>query len=65
MNGDVVPAGKRCASTSNRNFRGRQGKGSRTHLVEPGDGGGRGAHRPDHRRARSCCERLIWTVHHA
>lgn len=35
MNGDQVPAGKRCASTSNRNFRGRQGKGSRTHLVGP------------------------------
>ena len=35
MNGDSVPVGKRCASTSNRNFRGRQGKGSRTHLVGP------------------------------
>jgi 3-isopropylmalate/(R)-2-methylmalate dehydratase large subunit len=35
MNGDSVPEGKRCASTSNRNFRGRQGKGSRTHLVGP------------------------------
>jgi 3-isopropylmalate/(R)-2-methylmalate dehydratase large subunit len=35
MNGDGVPAGKRCASTSNRNFRGRQGPGSRTHLVSP------------------------------
>ena len=35
MNGDAVPEGKRCASTSNRNFRGRQGKGSRTHLVGP------------------------------
>jgi 3-isopropylmalate/(R)-2-methylmalate dehydratase large subunit len=35
MNGDQVPEGKRCASTSNRNFRGRQGKGSRTHLVGP------------------------------
>jgi 3-isopropylmalate/(R)-2-methylmalate dehydratase large subunit len=35
MNGDIVPPGKRCASTSNRNFRGRQGKGSRTHLVSP------------------------------
>ena len=35
MNGDLVPAGKRCASTSNRNFRGRQGKGSRTHLMSP------------------------------
>jgi 3-isopropylmalate/(R)-2-methylmalate dehydratase large subunit len=34
-NGDQVPAGKRCASTSNRNFRGRQGPGSRTHLMSP------------------------------
>ena len=35
MNGDIVPPGERCASTSNRNFEGRQGKGSRTHLVSP------------------------------
>ncbi len=35
MNADQVPAGKRCASTSNRNFEGRQGNGSRTHLVSP------------------------------
>ncbi|MCO7126855.1 3-isopropylmalate dehydratase large subunit [Sporolactobacillus shoreicorticis] len=35
MNDDMVPAGKRCASTSNRNFEGRQGTGSRTHLVSP------------------------------
>jgi len=35
MNGDVVPPGMRCASTSNRNFEGRQGKGSRTHLMSP------------------------------
>ena len=35
MNGDLVPAGKRCASTSNRNFRGRQGRDSRTHLMSP------------------------------
>ena len=34
-NGDKVPAGERCASTSNRNFVGRQGPGSRTHLVSP------------------------------
>jgi 3-isopropylmalate/(R)-2-methylmalate dehydratase large subunit len=34
-NGDVVPAGKRCISTSNRNFEGRQGPGSRTHLGSP------------------------------
>jgi 3-isopropylmalate/(R)-2-methylmalate dehydratase large subunit len=35
MNGDLVDSGKRCASTSNRNFRGRQGLGSRTHLMSP------------------------------
>lgn len=35
MNGDLVGQGKRCASTSNRNFVGRQGTGSRTHLVSP------------------------------
>ena len=35
MNGDIIPAGMRCASTSNRNFEGRQGKGSRTHLMSP------------------------------
>ncbi|PWJ16208.1 3-isopropylmalate dehydratase large subunit [Jannaschia seohaensis] len=35
MNGDSVAAGERCASTTNRNFRGRQGKGARTHLMSP------------------------------
>lgn len=35
MNGDMLSAGERSASTSNRNFRGRQGLGSRTHLVSP------------------------------
>ncbi|MCY8810298.1 3-isopropylmalate dehydratase large subunit [Bacillus atrophaeus] len=35
MNNDVVPEGERCASTSNRNFEGRQGKGAKTHLVSP------------------------------
>jgi 3-isopropylmalate/(R)-2-methylmalate dehydratase large subunit len=35
MNYDVLPSGERCASTSNRNFEGRQGKGGRTHLVSP------------------------------
>ncbi|MBV8168015.1 MAG: 3-isopropylmalate dehydratase large subunit, partial [Alphaproteobacteria bacterium] len=35
MNGDLVAAGQRCASTSNRNFEGRQGQGARTHLMSP------------------------------
>jgi 3-isopropylmalate/(R)-2-methylmalate dehydratase large subunit len=35
MNGDRLGEGERCASTSNRNFEGRQGKGGRTHLVSP------------------------------
>ncbi|HYC38233.1 MAG TPA: 3-isopropylmalate dehydratase large subunit [Usitatibacter sp.] len=35
MNGDLVAAGERCASTSNRNFEGRQGRGARTHLMSP------------------------------
>lgn len=35
MNPDQVPQGEHCASTSNRNFEGRQGKGARTHLVSP------------------------------
>jgi 3-isopropylmalate/(R)-2-methylmalate dehydratase large subunit len=35
INGDQVPRGQRCASTTNRNFRGRQGVGARTHLMSP------------------------------
>jgi 3-isopropylmalate/(R)-2-methylmalate dehydratase large subunit len=35
MNPDKLSEGERCASTSNRNFEGRQGKGGRTHLVSP------------------------------
>ncbi|WP_396911572.1 3-isopropylmalate dehydratase large subunit [Mycolicibacterium sp.] len=39
MNGDIVEPGKRSASTSNRNFRNRQGPGARTHLVSPSTAG--------------------------
>ncbi len=35
MNGDIVPPGERCASTTNRNFKGRQGPKARTHLMSP------------------------------
>jgi 3-isopropylmalate/(R)-2-methylmalate dehydratase large subunit len=35
MNGDLVGPGERCASTTNRNFKGRQGKDARTHLMSP------------------------------
>ncbi|MCC2664835.1 MAG: hypothetical protein K0S35_2757 [Geminicoccaceae bacterium] len=35
MNPDQLRPGERCASTSNRNFEGRQGKGGRTHLMSP------------------------------
>jgi 3-isopropylmalate/(R)-2-methylmalate dehydratase large subunit len=35
MNDDKLVSGDRCASTSNRNFEGRQGRGARTHLVSP------------------------------
>jgi 3-isopropylmalate/(R)-2-methylmalate dehydratase large subunit len=35
INGELVAPGERCASTTNRNFRGRQGPGARTHLMSP------------------------------
>jgi 3-isopropylmalate/(R)-2-methylmalate dehydratase large subunit len=35
MNGDLLQPGERSASTTNRNFKGRQGPGSRTHLMSP------------------------------
>jgi 3-isopropylmalate/(R)-2-methylmalate dehydratase large subunit len=35
MNGDLAAPGERCASSTNRNFKGRQGRGARTHLMSP------------------------------
>ena len=40
MNPDTLKPGERCASTSNRNFEGRQGRGGRTHLVSPATAAG-------------------------
>ena len=52
MNPDKLKPGERCASTSNRNFEGRQGHKGRTHLVSPADGGGGGDRRALRRRQR-------------
>ncbi len=50
MNPDILAPGERCASTSNRNFEGRQGRGGRTHLVSPVMAAAARHHRPLHRR---------------
>ena len=60
MNDDRLEPGERCASTSNRNFEGRQGAGGRTHLVSPamaaaGDRGG----------ISSTCGGIFWRSSHA
>ena len=52
MNPDILAPRQRCASTSNRNFEGRQGRDGRTHLVSPATGRGRRGGRPLRRRAR-------------
>jgi 3-isopropylmalate/(R)-2-methylmalate dehydratase small subunit len=51
MNADRLEPGERCASTSNRNFEGRQGAGGRTHLVSPAMAAAGGDRRPLRRRA--------------
>ncbi len=51
INGDLVAPGERCASTTNRSFRGRQGPGARTHSDVARDGGGCGGRRSSRRRA--------------
>ena len=53
MNGDIVPAGERCASTSNRNFEGRQGPGARTHLMSPAMAAAAAVTGATHRRAHA------------
>ena len=52
MNVDRLQPGERCASTSNRNFEGRQGRGGSHPSGESGDGRGRGHYREAHRCAR-------------
>ena len=55
MNPDMLAPGERCASTSNRNFEGRQGRGGRTHLVSPQMAAAAARPRALRRRARARC----------
>ena len=52
MNPDILQPGERCASTSNRNFEGRQGRGGRTHLVSPEMAAAAAITRPLHRHSQ-------------
>ena len=61
MNPDKVPAGERCASTSNRNFVGRQGPGARTPVVA-GNGGCGGGDRAPRRCSRSYGSKAVKKV---
>ena len=58
-NGEIVAPGERCASTSNRNFVGRQGPGARTHLMSPAMAAAAAVAGRAHRRAPSDGRRLI------
>ncbi len=58
-NGETVAAGKRCASTSNRNFVGRQGRGARTHLVSPAMAAAAALDRADDRRPPTQSGRIV------
>jgi 3-isopropylmalate/(R)-2-methylmalate dehydratase large subunit len=60
MNADRLEPGERCASTSNRNFEGRQGAGGRTHLVSPAMAAAAAIAGPLRRRAELA---LIGQVH--
>ena len=57
MNDDRLEPGERCASTSNRNFEGRQGDGGRTHLVSPAMAAARRDRRAFRRRASTRVKR--------
>ena len=59
MNGEIVAPGQRCASTSNRNFIGRQGRGARTHLVSPAMAAAAAVDRPAHRCAPAGAQEAV------
>ena len=65
MNGDLGRAGERIASTSNRNFEGRQGKGVRTHLMSPAMAAAAAVTGRHHRRARALGGLTDGALHHA
>ncbi|SUH39672.1 3-isopropylmalate dehydratase [Salmonella enterica subsp. enterica] len=60
MNNDRLNPGERCASTSNRNFEGRQGRGGRTHLVSPAMAAAAAVTRPLRRHSQHQIRKLPW-----